>query len=154
MLQAGRSWVRFQVIGFFNWPNPSSRTMVLGSTQLLTEMRTTNLPRSKGRPARREDNLTAICELTVHKMWEPPRLTTLWASTACYRDNFTFNLYLLPSKSFPVYCLRACDWAGSISGNTLDFYFRGAWLQSRTRYRLSWLRFFVVFGSPSRQILG
>jgi hypothetical protein len=30
--------------GFFNWPNPSSRTMALGSTQLLTEMSTRNLP--------------------------------------------------------------------------------------------------------------
>jgi hypothetical protein len=30
-------------------------------------------------------------------MWEPRRLTTLWALTACYRDNFTFlalNIYL------------------------------------------------------------
>jgi hypothetical protein len=24
-------------------------------------------------------------------MWEPRRLTTLWASTACYRDSFTFT---------------------------------------------------------------
>jgi hypothetical protein len=23
-------------------------------------------------------------------MWDPRRLTTLWASTACYRDSFTF----------------------------------------------------------------
>jgi hypothetical protein len=23
-------------------------------------------------------------------MWEPRRLTTLWASAACYRDSFTF----------------------------------------------------------------
>jgi hypothetical protein len=37
MLQARRSWVRFpdEVIAFFNWPNPSSRTMVLGSTHPL-----------------------------------------------------------------------------------------------------------------------
>jgi hypothetical protein len=27
-----------EVIGFLNWPNPSSRTMALGSTQPLTEM--------------------------------------------------------------------------------------------------------------------
>jgi hypothetical protein len=28
-------------------------------------------------------------------MWEPRRLTTLWAFTACYRDNFNFfYLYL------------------------------------------------------------
>jgi hypothetical protein len=26
-------------------------------------------------------------------MWEPRRLTTLWASTACYRDGFTFFSY-------------------------------------------------------------
>jgi hypothetical protein len=39
------------------------------------------------RPARKADNLIAICEPTVYKMWEPRRLTTLWASTACYRDN-------------------------------------------------------------------
>jgi hypothetical protein len=43
-----------------------------------------------GRPARK-DNLTAICEAIVLKMWDPRRLTALWSSTACYRDNFTFN---------------------------------------------------------------
>jgi hypothetical protein len=32
------------VIGFFNWPNPSSRTMALGSAQPLTEMSTRNIP--------------------------------------------------------------------------------------------------------------
>jgi hypothetical protein len=41
----------------------------------------------KGRPALKADNLTTICELIVQKMWEPRRLTTLWVSTACYRDN-------------------------------------------------------------------
>jgi hypothetical protein len=54
-----------EVIGFFNWSNPSSRTMALESTQSLTEMRTTNLPRGKGRPVRNADILTAICEPTV-----------------------------------------------------------------------------------------
>jgi hypothetical protein len=38
-----------EVIGFFNLPNPSSRTMALGSTQ----------------PARKAYNLTAICEQIV-----------------------------------------------------------------------------------------
>jgi hypothetical protein len=33
------------VTGVFNWPNPSSRTMALGSTRPLTEMRTRNLLR-------------------------------------------------------------------------------------------------------------
>jgi hypothetical protein len=40
-----------ELTGFFNWPNPSSRTMALGSTQPLTEMSTRNLPGGKGRPA-------------------------------------------------------------------------------------------------------
>jgi hypothetical protein len=33
-----------EVTRFFNLPNPSSRTMALGSTQPLTEMSTRNLP--------------------------------------------------------------------------------------------------------------
>jgi hypothetical protein len=73
-----RSWLRHcdtslnvagsipdEIIGFFNWPNPSSRTMALESTKPLTEMSTRNLPGGKGRPAREADNLTAICEPIV-----------------------------------------------------------------------------------------
>jgi hypothetical protein len=63
--------------------------MALGSTQPLTEMSTSNLPGGKGRPARKADNLTAICMPIVWKMWEPRRLTTLWAFTACHRNSFT-----------------------------------------------------------------
>jgi hypothetical protein len=33
-----------EVVVFFNWPNPSSRTMTLWSTQPLSEMGTRNLP--------------------------------------------------------------------------------------------------------------
>jgi hypothetical protein len=66
MLQAGRSPVRVpNEVDFFNLPNPSSRTMALGSTQLLTEMSTRNLPGGKKRPARRADNFAAICEPNV-----------------------------------------------------------------------------------------
>jgi hypothetical protein len=54
-----------EVIGFCNLPNPSSRNMALGSTQPLTEMSTRNLPGGKGRPARKADNLTAVCEPIV-----------------------------------------------------------------------------------------
>jgi hypothetical protein len=39
-----------EITGFFNLPNPSSRTMALGSTQPLTEMSTRNLPAGEGRP--------------------------------------------------------------------------------------------------------
>jgi hypothetical protein len=54
-------------VDFFNLPNPSSRTMALGSTQTLTEMSTRNIPGGEGRPARKADNLTAICEPIVYK---------------------------------------------------------------------------------------
>jgi hypothetical protein len=57
--------------------------MALGATQPLKEMSTRNLPAGKGRPARRTDNLTAICELIGYEIWEPPRLTALWAFMAC-----------------------------------------------------------------------
>jgi hypothetical protein len=62
MLQAGRSPVQVpDEVNFFNLPNPSSRTMARGSTQPLTKMSTRNLPGGKKRPARRADNLAAIC---------------------------------------------------------------------------------------------
>jgi hypothetical protein len=51
--------------------------MALGSTQSLTELNTRNLHSGKGRVARKADNLTAICEAIVYKMWEPRRLTAL-----------------------------------------------------------------------------
>jgi hypothetical protein len=64
--------------------------MALGSTQPLTEMSTRNLPGGKGQPACKADSLTAICEPIVWKMWEPRRLTTLWATMACYRGTFIY----------------------------------------------------------------
>jgi hypothetical protein len=98
MLQAGRSWDWIpDEVDFFNLPNPSSCTMALGATQTLTEMSTRNIPGGEGRPAHKADNLTAICEPIVYKMWEPQHLTTLWVSTARYRDTYTY-LYLLVVK--------------------------------------------------------
>jgi hypothetical protein len=65
MLQAGRSRDRVPMRWTFsNLPNPSGRTMALGSTQPQTEMSTRNLkkkPGTKGRPARKADNLATIC---------------------------------------------------------------------------------------------
>jgi hypothetical protein len=37
----------------------------------------------KERPACKADNLAAICEPIVYKMWDSRRLTALWASAAC-----------------------------------------------------------------------
>jgi hypothetical protein len=39
--------------------------MALELTQPLTEMSTSDLPGGKGRPARKADNFTAICESIV-----------------------------------------------------------------------------------------
>jgi hypothetical protein len=50
---------------FSRLPNFSSRTMVLGSAHPLTEMSTRNIPGGEGRPARKADDLTAICEPIV-----------------------------------------------------------------------------------------
>jgi hypothetical protein len=66
MLQAGWSPVRVpNEVDFFNLPNSSSRTMVLGSTQPLTEMSTRRFPGGKKRPALRADNLAAIYEPNI-----------------------------------------------------------------------------------------
>jgi hypothetical protein len=55
-----------KVIGFFNWPNPSNRTMALGSTQPLTEMSSKNPPGVMGcRPARKVNNFAANYEPIV-----------------------------------------------------------------------------------------
>jgi hypothetical protein len=51
-----------------------------------------NLPGGKERPALKADSLTAICEPIVYIMWEPLYPTTIWSSTACYRDSFAFTL--------------------------------------------------------------
>jgi hypothetical protein len=49
--------------------------MAPGFTQPLTEM-------SIAQPARKDDNLTAICVPIIWTMWYPRHLTTLQASTA------------------------------------------------------------------------
>jgi hypothetical protein len=54
-----------EAIGFLNWPNPSSSTIALGSTQPLIDMSTKYLPGGKGRPVHKADNLTTICESIV-----------------------------------------------------------------------------------------
>jgi hypothetical protein len=68
MLQSWRLLVRFPMssLDIFNWPNPSSRNMVLESTQPLTEISTRNVPGGKGgRPELKADNVTAIFESIV-----------------------------------------------------------------------------------------
>jgi hypothetical protein len=84
MLQAGRSRDRVPMrwIFFSIYVNTCRHTMALGSTKPLTEMSTRNLPGGKGRPARKTNNLTAICKqivwtkcgsLDVSRSYGPPR---------------------------------------------------------------------------------
>jgi hypothetical protein len=62
MLQTERSRDRVPTRRIFlNLPNPSSRTMALGSTQPVTEI----FIECKGRPTRSADKLTAVCEPVV-----------------------------------------------------------------------------------------
>jgi hypothetical protein len=67
MLQAGKSRLPspMRLLGFFNLPNPSSHTMGLRLILPLTDMSTRNLLGGKGRPVRKADSLTAICEPIV-----------------------------------------------------------------------------------------
>jgi hypothetical protein len=81
---------------FFNIPNPSSRTLAMWSPQPLTEMSTRNHPSGKMWSVRKSDNLIAICEPIIYKLREHRRLTTLSASTACYRDS---KIKAIPVKS-------------------------------------------------------
>jgi hypothetical protein len=66
MLQEERSRVRFAMRSRgFSIYLILPTTLCLRSTQPLTEMSTRNHPGGKGRPARKLDNLTAICEPIV-----------------------------------------------------------------------------------------
>jgi hypothetical protein len=64
----------------------------------------------KGWPARKADNLTAICEPIILKLWEPRRITNLWASTSCYRERFTFlPIFTVPRMSINHIEITALD---------------------------------------------
>jgi hypothetical protein len=89
-----RSWLRHSatslkvmgsipdgVIGVFHLRNPSGRTMVLGSTQSLSEMRTSNI--SWGLKAARADNLnTFMCRMSL-KSGSPNLLELSGSVKAC-----------------------------------------------------------------------
>jgi hypothetical protein len=81
--------------------------MALGSTQPVTEMSNSNVPGSKERPARKADNLNANCEPIVYKIWEPRRLTSLWASTAYCQVIFYYCSVSTPHLNVEATCFSS-----------------------------------------------
>jgi hypothetical protein len=82
--------------------------MALEFTEAITEMSTIILPGGKGKPARKADNFLAICEPTVYKMWEPRHLTTIWASTACYKVSFINSKAKLHAAQLCIIVYKTC----------------------------------------------
>jgi len=93
------------VTGISLWHNPSGRTMALGFTQPLTEMRTRNISWVWRQPVRRADNLTtSTCwsswNLGALVSWSPLGLSRpvmelcyltywmVWTETECYLHAF------------------------------------------------------------------
>jgi len=81
------------VIGIFHWHNPSGRTLVLGSTQPLIEIRTRNISWGWGSKNGRCIGPTTLPPLHVDclEIWEPQAPGILRACPGLYRDCHTFT---------------------------------------------------------------
>jgi hypothetical protein len=83
----GRAFETRWWMNFFKLPNSSSRTISLRFIQPLTEMSTRKCSWGvqRGRRVRLTTSQPSVSRLSRQ------HLTALWASTACYRDSFTFT---------------------------------------------------------------
>jgi hypothetical protein len=87
------------VTGFFSDIPPSDRSMVLGSTQRLVKMSTTNTPWGKsGRGVRL--TTSSFFRAECHGIWEPKLPGTLWATRGRLQD--TISHQTLPNSTLTV----------------------------------------------------
>jgi len=82
------------VIGIFHWHNPSSCTMVLGSTQSLTDMSTRSTSWGWRWPGLRADNLSAfMCQLSwnleASTSWNPQGLSIPLMGLLCFASSLS-----------------------------------------------------------------
>jgi hypothetical protein len=83
MLQAGRSLVEFPMRSLDFLIGLSFQPQYGPEDDSASERNEYPPPGGIGQPECKAENLTAIYDPIVWKMWEPRRLTTLLASTAC-----------------------------------------------------------------------
>jgi hypothetical protein len=103
MLQAGMSLVRVpDEVDFCNLPNPSSRTMALGSTQPLTEMSTRNLPGGKSGRVGLTTSPPSVCRMSENVGASISRIHK--GLHGLYGYNFTFTLHMETLTGPPVGC--------------------------------------------------
>jgi hypothetical protein len=123
MLQAGRSRIKFSMRLLDDFSiDPMLPTAPRPWVSIRLQQKW--IPRTflggEARPARKVDNLTAISEPTVQKLCEPRRFTTLWASTASYRDSY--NSLHKSNPSSPIRHPNDVMKSGNSSPNAYDMY--------------------------------